>query len=227
MTEQVAHRSAGRTALKRQAILTEATALFLRHGFRGTSMDEVASAAAVSKQTVYKQFADKENLFREIVDGVARNSDGIVSRITAAFGEAVASTREGLEMRLHAAARVYLDGVLQSNVLSLRRLIIAEAEQFPDLAAAYYAQAPARGIEVIAECLAPYRATGLLATDELRLAAAHFAYLALSPAQDRAMFIPADLPSAAERDLLAASAARVFLAAYGAEREATEGARLS
>ena len=33
-------------------------------------MDEIAAAAAVSKQTVYKHFADKERLFTEIVAGV-------------------------------------------------------------------------------------------------------------------------------------------------------------
>ena len=49
----------GRTAQKRDAILTAATALFLRGGFRGTNMDEIASRAAVSKQTVYKHFTDK------------------------------------------------------------------------------------------------------------------------------------------------------------------------
>ncbi|MBB4684816.1 TetR/AcrR family transcriptional regulator [Amycolatopsis jiangsuensis] len=205
----------GRTAQKRQAIRAEATTLFLRHGFRGTSMDEIASAAGVSKQTVYKQFTGKERLFRDIVEGVARNSDTVVLRITGSFGDPPAGTREELESRLAAVARAYLDGVLQEHVLSLRRLIIAEAEQFPDLAVSYYEQAPSRGIEVTAQCLEPYVASGLLAADDLRLAAAQFAYLALSPAQDRAMFVPSKLPSSRERDRLAAAAARMFLAAYG------------
>ena len=50
----------GRSARKRRAIMEAATALFLRDGYRRTSMDQVAADAAVSKQTVYKQFADKE-----------------------------------------------------------------------------------------------------------------------------------------------------------------------
>ncbi|HEY6478067.1 MAG TPA: helix-turn-helix domain-containing protein, partial [Polyangia bacterium] len=54
----------GRSARKRQAIMEAATTLFLRDGYRNTSMDQVAADAAVSKQTVYKQFADKEQLFR-------------------------------------------------------------------------------------------------------------------------------------------------------------------
>src|SRR5215472_9734733 len=57
----------GRSARKRQAIMAAATALFLRDGYRNTSMDHVSADAAVSKQTVYKHFADKEQHFREIV----------------------------------------------------------------------------------------------------------------------------------------------------------------
>ena len=56
-----------RSDRKRRAILEAATARFLRNGYAGTSMDEIAAAAAVSKQTVYKHFDDKERLFREIV----------------------------------------------------------------------------------------------------------------------------------------------------------------
>ncbi len=205
----------GRTAQKREAILIAATALFLRHGFRGTSMDEVAAQAAVSKQTVYKQFADKESLFREIVQGVTGNADAVAGVVTAAFGQAPATSRDELETRLRGVARIYLDSVLQPQVLSLRRLVIAEAEQFPDLALGYYTHGPLRGIDVVGRCLEPYVDSGLIVTDDLPLAAAHFAYLALAVAQDRALFLPGDLPAPQDRDRLAAAAARAFLAAYG------------
>src|SRR5262249_12281633 len=56
-----------RSVRKRNAILTAARTVFLRSGYLGTSMDEIAALAAVSKQTVYKQFADKKRLFTEIV----------------------------------------------------------------------------------------------------------------------------------------------------------------
>ena len=48
----------GRTPRKRRAILEAATEVFLQHGYLGASMDAVAARAAVSKQTVYKQFTD-------------------------------------------------------------------------------------------------------------------------------------------------------------------------
>ena len=53
---------------KRTAIMDAATTAFLRNGYKGTSMDEIAALARVSKQTVYKHFADKASLFSAIVN---------------------------------------------------------------------------------------------------------------------------------------------------------------
>ena len=58
-----------RSMAKREAILEAATELFLTREYAGTSMEDIAVAAAVSKQTVYKHFNDKETLFREVALG--------------------------------------------------------------------------------------------------------------------------------------------------------------
>jgi TetR/AcrR family transcriptional regulator, mexJK operon transcriptional repressor len=206
----------GRTARKRRAIMDAATALFLRDGYRGASMDQVAADAAVSKQTVYKQFADKEQLFRAIVLGVTANASAIIAELTGVLDERPAGSADELRAVLTGLARRYIDGVLQPRVLALRRLIIAEAERFPDLARTYFDQAPARAIEVVAGAVARYQADGLLGPGDPGLAAAHFAYLTLAIPLDRAQFHPGERPSAAERDRLAAEAVRIFLAAYPA-----------
>jgi TetR/AcrR family transcriptional repressor of mexJK operon len=204
----------GRSARKRQVIIETATALFLRNGYHSTSMDQIAADAAVSKQTVYKNFADKEQLFSDIVLGVTKNSEAIIENLTAVLGRAEIRTTEDLRAVLTDLARSYLDGVLQPHVLALRRLVIAEAERFPDLARSYYEQAPARAIELIAAHLRNLTGRGLIQASDPYLAAAHFAYLALAIPQDKAQFCPAEHPSVAERDRIAAEAVRVFLAAY-------------
>src|SRR3979490_2457597 len=50
---------------QREAILMAATAIFLRYGFKKTSMDDVARAAGVSRQGLYLYFDTKDLLFRE------------------------------------------------------------------------------------------------------------------------------------------------------------------
>jgi TetR/AcrR family transcriptional regulator, mexJK operon transcriptional repressor len=212
--------SEGRSARKRRAIMEAATALFLRDGYRNTSMDQVAADAAVSKQTVYKHFADKEQLFREIVLGVTGNSEAIITDLTSVLHSNQIDSAADLRTVLTDLARRYIDGVLRPNVLSLRRLIIAEAERFPDLARTYFEQAPSRGIDVIADALRTYEKRGLLDLGDARLAAAQFAYLVLGIPQDKAQFCPHERPSPAERDRLAAEAVRVFLAAYQGPHQA-------
>lgn len=55
-------------ASKRDHIVTQATALFLDQGFKGTSVDAVITDCAVSKPTVYKHFPDKTILMTAVVD---------------------------------------------------------------------------------------------------------------------------------------------------------------
>ncbi len=204
----------GRTARKRQAITVAATALFLRAGYRDTSMDAVAADAAVSKQTVYKQFADKEQLFRAVVLGVTANSAVIIAGLTAELQRTPVTSPADVAEVLTRLARRYIDGVLQPHVVALRRLIVAEAERFPDLARTYFEQAQGQAIELVAGALGDYRDRGLITAADPGLAAAHYAYLTLAIPLDRALFFPGERPAAAERDRLAAEAVRLFLAAY-------------
>src|SRR4051812_17869007 len=111
-----------RSARKRAAILEAATAAFLRTGYLGTSMDEIAAAAAVSKQTVYKHFADKERLFTEIVAGVVDGAGEPLEGEVLGLVEA-----DDLEAGLRDLARRQLESVMQPRLMQLRRLVIGEA----------------------------------------------------------------------------------------------------
>ena len=52
---------------KRAAVVAAARRLFLAHGLDSASVDAIASAAGVSKATVYRHFSDKEALFDAVV----------------------------------------------------------------------------------------------------------------------------------------------------------------
>src|ERR1700730_18654570 len=59
-----------------------ATTLFLRSGYLGTSMDEIAALAGVSKQTLYTHFANKEQLFSELARGTTDVADESIAAMT-------------------------------------------------------------------------------------------------------------------------------------------------
>jgi AcrR family transcriptional regulator len=52
---------------RRPLVLNAAFDLFLRHGYEGTSMEAIASAAGVTKPVVYACFAGKEELFEALL----------------------------------------------------------------------------------------------------------------------------------------------------------------
>jgi TetR/AcrR family transcriptional regulator, mexJK operon transcriptional repressor len=201
----------GRSARKRRAILEAATTAFLRNGYRGTSMDEIAALAGVSKQTVYKHFADKERLFSEIVIGTVNEASDQV------HAEVLNLEESGdLEADLRGLARRELALVMQPRVLQLRRLVIGEAGRFPELGRTFYERGPGRTIAALAEAFQRLAAQGKLQLDDPSLAAAHFNWLVVSIPLNQAMLLGDDAALApSELDRYADAGTRAFLAAYG------------
>ena len=202
----------GRTARKRQTILDTATELFLRQGFAGTSMDEVAARAGVSKQTVYKQFASKEALFLGIVQSMTgAASDRVQTEMRDPAGT------EQLVAELHGHADRLMTIALAPRLLQLRRLVISEATRFPELGKALYEGGPGRAIAGLATALGRWSAQGLLTIDDPLVAATQFNWLIMGEPVNRAMFYVDEKPmGAARRKAHIASGVRVFLAAYQA-----------
>jgi TetR/AcrR family transcriptional regulator, mexJK operon transcriptional repressor len=202
----------GRSARKRQAILEAARALFLANGYGGTSMDDVAARAAVSKQTVYKHFADKERLFTAIITGDIQETEGLTQSLV----DALPQTRD-LERDLREFARRHVAEVMQPHLVRMRRILIGEADRFPELAAAWYARGPERAHATFAAWFTGLAERGLLHVPDPLLAAEHFNWLILSIPLNRAMFSNVEEPSD-RLEYYADEAVRVFLAAYAVPR---------
>jgi TetR/AcrR family transcriptional repressor of mexJK operon len=195
------------------AIREAAARLFLEKGYQATSMDEVAAAARISKQTIYTHFSSKEELFADLVLGNAGRVEEFAQAIPETFNEA-----GDLEDGLRRLARLYAGFVIRPEVLQLRRLVVGEAGRFPELARTYYEQVPERVYKALASLFGDLAAERRLRLDDPALAAHHFAWLILGMPLDRAMFMPAQEPVGKEAlDQQADAAVRVFLAAYAAK----------
>ena len=187
-----------------------AAALFLERGYQSTSMDDIAAAARVSKQTIYTHFADKQELFADLVLGNAERVD--------AFLTTMAETLRGsdAEAGLRRFARLYVHFVIRPEVLRLRRLVVGEAGRFPELARTYYERVPGRVYSTLAQLLQELAGRGHLMIDDPDLAAQHFVWLVLGLPLDRGMFdVGATAPTAERLDHIADAGVRVFIAAYG------------
>jgi len=114
---------------KQEQILQGAMRVFLQEGYAGTSMDRVAAAAGVSKQTIYSHFQDKDGLFVALIERVT------IRKFLIEFGpEPLQGEPAILLPRL---AEVFFTKMSDQEYISLLRVIIAESGRFPELAQLY------------------------------------------------------------------------------------------
>jgi AcrR family transcriptional regulator len=93
-------------AERREQLIEIARTLFAERGFDGTSVEEIAARAEVSKPVVYEHFGGKEGLYAVVVDREVRR---LLEMMRAALGEGSA------RMLLERAATALLDYVEQSS----------------------------------------------------------------------------------------------------------------
>jgi TetR/AcrR family transcriptional regulator, mexJK operon transcriptional repressor len=106
-------------------LLDAASKLFMERGFEATSMGEIARYARASKETFYRHFPGKEDLFRAVVIRGAR--------LVAAELSAVLLTHEPPEKALAAFGELFLDRILSAGSISFQRIMMMERDRFPEL----------------------------------------------------------------------------------------------
>jgi TetR/AcrR family transcriptional regulator, mexJK operon transcriptional repressor len=199
---------AKRSPAKRDAIIEAATELFLKSGYLGTSVDQVAARAGVAKQTVYEHFGSKEQLFKKLVlRTIDQGGQPFFDRI------AELAETDDLEASLGELAQSLIAVVKEPRLLGLRRLIIGEVGRFPELGRVYYKRGPGRSVEALTSKFERLSERGLLRVHDVHLAAQQFIWLVLSIPINRAMFEPRMRFSDEELERWAREAVRVFLAA--------------
>jgi len=129
-----------------QELLAAAIDLFVERGFAATRLEDVARRAGVSKGTLYLYFENKEELFKAVV----RTS------IVPVIGEAESSVAEFDGHSAELLRKVMLDwwdhiGV--NKVSGIVKLVMAEANNFPELAKFYQDEVINRGTRMISSML--------------------------------------------------------------------------
>lgn len=172
MVEPAAAEHPRRSEAKRQAILRAALTVFLREGFAGASVDEVAATAGVGKQTVYSHFGDKEQLFL----AAARESQSRL-QVGPESWESPLPYSGDIRSDLSAAGERILRTVLEPDAAALHRLTIAELIRHPELQRLWRANVPHEVLRDIVDYLADRDRAGDLSVPEPQRAARQFLLL--------------------------------------------------
>jgi TetR/AcrR family transcriptional repressor of mexJK operon len=196
---------------KRAAILDAARRLFIRHGFDGVSMDQIAAEAGVSKLTVYNHFSDKERLFAAAVRAHCEQN----MPLQLFLPDPQTSLREQLTI----IAEAFFSMVMTPDAIAGHRLLCSPAMAGGPLADLVWQAGPGRTQAAFADLLRHWQTAGALQIDDPDRAAGHFFALLRGDLHLRAVL---GCQSPACRDAAQAHIASVidlFLRAYGARAD--------
>jgi TetR/AcrR family transcriptional repressor of mexJK operon len=125
-----------RSADKREEVLDIASENFLSKGFDGTSINVMAREAGISKESIYRYFGSKEDLFMAVVE-----------RELSFYGNGMLETTnnyegESLKQALYKVAEATMHLVSTDRTLALRRLVFQMTATGSKVGTHYYQAGP-------------------------------------------------------------------------------------
>ncbi len=159
--QRVADRAEGKRAQIRDA----ARRLFLVHGFAGASTDAIRAAAGISKETLYRYYPSKEELFADVLRQLTLENPH--RPILDLLEGATAGNSDEFRVALTEIAQAIATTLMQPDYVALLRVIFAEAPRFPQLRGLFRATIPEQAMRGIAALLAHARTAGLIHVDDL------------------------------------------------------------
>ncbi|MGY9047991.1 hypothetical protein P775_03085 [Puniceibacterium antarcticum] len=208
MTATAAKLRKGRKGRKYDQVLDGARDIFMRDGFEGASVDDIARAAGVSKATLYSYFPDKRLLFMEVATTqCARQADEALQIIDQSQPPRIVLSKVGHN---------FLAFILSDMGHRIFRICLAEADRFPDIGRTFYNSGPLKVHSAIVDYLGASAARGELKMTDCNLAADQFAELCKADLWVRLVFGLRQEFTEAERTRVIDGAVDTFMARYGA-----------
>jgi len=201
-------RSLGRPkdAGKRKDIVRAASALFMKDGYERTSMEAVARKADVSKLTIYSHFADKSELFRDVI---RERCDQLGTPETFA-----ALQQEPVEKALMQLGVNFTTHIFSPDSVRLHRVMQAEAVRHPHVIQIFYETGPKRIRAAFGDLLQAWVRQKQLAIPDITKATEQFFSLLKGEMHMKIMLMCAPQPDPLEIKKHVRATVAFFLAAY-------------
>jgi AcrR family transcriptional regulator len=139
---------------------------FLENGFDGTTMEAVASAAKISKRTLYAKYPDKRALFATVLPWATSTLQWDESEPAAGDGD--------LATELLDVARASLARAVDPKIIQLLRIAMSEVDRFPEFAESARTMAWSPRHRALVELLERHAELGEVTVDDADMAAELF-----------------------------------------------------
>ena len=150
-----------RAQQKRGQILEAARRLFLSHGYAHTSTEAVRRAAGVSKETLYRYYSTKEELFIDVLRRLTLEHLPKPLQLDEAL--APGASQEQLRKALRVLGLEIVGLMMQPDYLALLRVVFAESRRFPHLGELFRKTVPEQTVAAVSQLIARLRKKGLVA----------------------------------------------------------------
>lgn len=195
---------------KYDQVLEGARMVFLRDGFDGANVDDIAQAAGVSKATLYSYFPDKRMLFLEVANAECIRAASAADDLMTLDAPAETVLRE--------AAKRLVGFILTDLGLNVFRVVVGEMGRFPSIGQKYYDSGPGLVRKRLREFFELAIAKGELEIDDIALAADQFSELCRSDLHTSSVFGVRNSFTQAEFDRVVDGTVAMFMARYGTDR---------
>lgn len=195
-----------RRGRKFDQVLEGAQQVFLRDGFEGASVDEIARAAGVSKATLYSYFPDKQALFMAVLTSQCQMQS------EQAMG--IEILQRPVPEALYSIARSFLNFLMSDFSIQVFRVCVAESNRFPELGRAFYDSGPKQVLDQIASYLGSEKVAQELKIDDPYMAADQFLQLCRADMLLRRILNVETDDSPDKMDRIARETVATFLARY-------------
>jgi TetR/AcrR family transcriptional repressor of mexJK operon len=201
---EIALRGRPKDSTKRDGIVRAASALFFKDGYELTSMEAIAKKADVSKLTIYSHFANKDELFKEVVrERCDRRALSFMEMADEPVEKAL--TKIGMDLATL---------LFSPDSIHLQRIIQAEAARHPKVVRLFYDAGPKRVRAAFGELLSTWHKRGSLDVPDITRATEQFFSLLKGEPLMKTLMLLTGPPDAAEIKKHVRATVALFLAGY-------------
>ncbi|MGI3185208.1 TetR/AcrR family transcriptional regulator [Nioella aestuarii] len=187
-------------------VIDGAREVFLREGFEGASVDQIARDAGVSKATLYSYFPDKQALFLAVLTSQCQMQS------EQAMG--IEILQRPVPEALYSIALSFLNFLMSDFSIQVFRVCVAESTRFPELGRAFYDSGPKQVLDQIAAYLGSEKVAQELEIDDPHMAADQFLQLCRADMLLRKILNVETDSSPEQMDRIARESVATFLARY-------------